>query len=182
MRAQPQWFLAAGSLGRRTARLWPRRPALVLRGRGALSSTAPSLRCAGLRRRDVFSGTTSLEPCREVWAVTSIVTGVAAWLGDIAGVSGHPLSSLPSLLLLVVSTGMLPEIGTVTLSCTGGAGQVWHPHLRATVFYDWFHGLQHHQFGPPEEVEVQCAVGNTARACADTAMQTNSAICLPWFW
>ena len=47
--------LAAGSLVRRTARLWPLRPAPVLRGRGAPWSAAPSLRCAGLRRRDVLS-------------------------------------------------------------------------------------------------------------------------------
>ena len=55
VRAHPQWVLAAARLVRRTARLWPLRPAPVLRGRGALWSAAPSLRCAGLRRRDELS-------------------------------------------------------------------------------------------------------------------------------
>ena len=46
---------SAGSLVRRTLRLWPLRPAPVLSGCGALLSAAPSLWCAGLRRRDVLS-------------------------------------------------------------------------------------------------------------------------------
>ena len=42
---------------------------------------------------------------------------------------GRPPSSLPSLLLLVFPAGMLPEIGPVTLSCTGATGQVWLSHV-----------------------------------------------------
>ena len=60
VRAQPQWVLAAGSLVRRTARLWPLRPPWPWR-------------CWPTTSRRVVSGTTSVEPCGEVRAWSALL-------------------------------------------------------------------------------------------------------------